>query len=66
MTAKTRAIPVRHRDNSLHANGTINRMASPVTQPPFIAGPLGCIVRPYFYNRCILGFMKFRFYADGH
>ena len=39
--SKNCAIPACHRDNSLLKNGTRNRMATPVTQTPSTAEPLG-------------------------
>jgi len=43
LLCKYRAIPACHRDNSMLATGTVNRMAAPVTQTPSIAVPLGAI-----------------------
>jgi hypothetical protein len=43
MTAKTRAIPGLHRDYSRLKYQDSARMLRQVTQPPFIAGPLGKI-----------------------
>jgi hypothetical protein len=43
MTAKTRAIPSLHRDYFLAKVPGPGRCLRRVTQPPFIAGPLGNI-----------------------
>jgi hypothetical protein len=61
MTAKTRAIPSLHRDYFLAKVSGSCRCSRRVTQPPFIAGPLGSKAAPhqafrtndkFFYRDC--------------